>query len=133
MSWQTFVDTNLLGTGNIHQAAIFGLDGTLWATSGGFNPNAEEVKNIIESFDNTEKVQGNGIRCNEKKYYFVSGQETDDRKNYISIHCKQGADGIIAEKTIQAVIIGTYTEGTAAGAANKAVGDLGDYLRGLNY
>lgn len=36
-------------------------------------------------------------------------------------------------KTIQAVIIGTYTEEVAPGAANKVVGNLGDYLKSLNY
>ncbi|CAI2185163.1 1464_t:CDS:1, partial [Funneliformis geosporum] len=44
-----------------------------------------------------------------------------------------GGDGVVAYKTTQAVIIGVYKEGTAAGAANKVVGDLGDYLKGLSY
>ena len=36
MSWQTYVDTNLVGTGKVQKAAIFGLDGSQWATSAGF-------------------------------------------------------------------------------------------------
>lgn len=36
MSWQAYVDTNLLGTGKVQKAAIFGLDGSQWATSAGF-------------------------------------------------------------------------------------------------
>lgn len=37
MSWQGYVDTNLVGTGKISQAAIIGLKGGVWATSADFN------------------------------------------------------------------------------------------------
>lgn len=37
MSWQAYVDTNLVGTKKILKAAIYGHDGSLWATSQGFN------------------------------------------------------------------------------------------------
>jgi len=36
MSWQEYVDNQLLATGKIAQAAIYGHDGSLWATSPGF-------------------------------------------------------------------------------------------------
>lgn len=36
MSWQSYVDSNLLGTGSVQKAAIFGLDGSQWAISSGF-------------------------------------------------------------------------------------------------
>ena len=36
MSWQAYVDTNLVGTGKIVNAAIIGHDGNTWATSKGF-------------------------------------------------------------------------------------------------
>ena len=39
MSWQAYVDTNLVGTGKITKAAIHGHDGSLWATSKGFSVN----------------------------------------------------------------------------------------------
>ena len=37
MSWQAYVDTNMVGTGKILKAAIYGHDGSLWATTAGFN------------------------------------------------------------------------------------------------
>jgi hypothetical protein len=37
MSWQTYVDTNLVGTGHIKQGAIIGHNGSVWATTPGFN------------------------------------------------------------------------------------------------
>lgn len=36
MSWQSYVDTNLVGTGNVTSAAIVGLKGGVWAASTGF-------------------------------------------------------------------------------------------------
>ena len=36
MSWQAYVDNNLVGTGNVKQAALLGHDGTVWASSEGF-------------------------------------------------------------------------------------------------
>jgi profilin len=36
MSWQAYVDNQLLATGKIAQAAIYGHNGSLWATSPGF-------------------------------------------------------------------------------------------------
>jgi hypothetical protein len=37
MSWQSYVDDHLIGTGHVTQAAICGVDGALWAASAGFN------------------------------------------------------------------------------------------------
>ena len=56
MSWQSYVDTNLVGTGTVSQAAIVGLKGGVWASSSGFNvsgtwPLMEEILaavNILE-------------------------------------------------------------------------------------
>jgi profilin len=36
MSWQTYVDSNLVGTKKIAQAVIVGHDGNQWAASKGF-------------------------------------------------------------------------------------------------
>lgn len=36
MSWETYISSQLLGTGNVSKAAIHGLDGNPWASSAGF-------------------------------------------------------------------------------------------------
>lgn len=36
MSWQAYVDSNLCGTGQVSQAAIYGTNGAQWAASPGF-------------------------------------------------------------------------------------------------
>ena len=40
MSWQSYVDDHLIGTGHVTQGAICGVDGALWAASAGFNVRA---------------------------------------------------------------------------------------------
>ncbi|CAI2180231.1 8157_t:CDS:2 [Funneliformis geosporum] len=126
MSWQAYVDNQLLGTGKIAQAAIYGQNASLWATSPGFSLSQEEISTLVEAFDNAEKIQANGLYVNGLKYFALFHDD-------VNIHGKKGGDGVVAYKTTQAVIIGVYKEGTAAGAANKVVGDLGDYLKGLSY
>ncbi|CAB4436427.1 unnamed protein product [Rhizophagus irregularis] len=95
MSWQAYVDNQLLGTGKIAQAAIYGHNGSLWATSPGFSLSPEEIKTLVDAFDNAEKIQSNGIYANGVKYFALS----HDEKN---IHGKKGLDGVVAEKTAQA-------------------------------
>lgn len=41
MSWQAYVDSNLIGSGQITQAGIYGLQGGQWAASSGFNVSFE--------------------------------------------------------------------------------------------
>lgn len=40
MSWQDYVDNQLLGSQCVHRAVIAGLDGTVWAKSEGFEVSA---------------------------------------------------------------------------------------------
>lgn len=37
MSWQAYVDNNLIGSGQITQAGIYGIQGGQWAASPNFN------------------------------------------------------------------------------------------------
>jgi profilin len=129
MSWQSYVDDQLLGTGKIAKAAIYGHDGVLWATSPDFSLSKEEVLTLVEAFDKPDKIVTNGIYCGGTKYFALSHDDTNIHGKMV----KKGSDGIVAFKTSKAIIIGTYTEVTAPGAANKVVADLGDYLTGVGY
>ena len=37
MSWQSYVDDQMVATGHVLKGAITGLDGTVWATTPGFS------------------------------------------------------------------------------------------------
>jgi hypothetical protein len=47
MSWQAYVDNNLIGSGQIIQAGIYGLQGGQWAASSGFSVSFEYAWSFI--------------------------------------------------------------------------------------
>ncbi|KAJ3056551.1 hypothetical protein HK097_006184 [Rhizophlyctis rosea] len=80
MSWQSYVDINLLGTRKITKAAIHGLDGGLWATSMGFSVTSTEIQALLTANDSVKEFTLNGTcymltRADE---YFVNGYKHSD-------------------------------------------------------
>ncbi|KAI0795067.1 profilin [Abortiporus biennis] len=126
MSWQTYVDSNLVGTGKIAKAAILGQQGGVWATSSNFNLSPEEQKFIIDGYAHPDNVQAHGIRAEGQKYFTL--QATDR-----TIQGKKGADGIIIVKTKQAILVAVYSAPIQAPEANPIVENLADYLIGVGY
>merc|ERR1711879_623596 len=109
MSWQTYVDTNLVGTGAVTQAAIIGHDGNTWATSAGFAVSPS-----------------NGFELAGTRYVTI---RADDR----SVYGKKGSAGVITVKTSKAILIGVYNEKIQPGTAANVVEKLADYLIGQGF
>ncbi|KAG1136727.1 hypothetical protein G6F37_004370 [Rhizopus arrhizus] len=74
MSWQSYVDNNLIGSGNVSQAAICGQAGGVWAASAGFQPMTYEIRAIAEAFANPNIAAANGILIEGNKYIMVSAE-----------------------------------------------------------
>eukprot|EP00727_Mastigamoeba_balamuthi_P006272 m51a1_g2264 putative profilin ii (128) ;mRNA; f:339796-340778 len=127
MSWQAYVDQQLIGTGQINQGAILGLDGNIWAKSKDFALKAGEGAKLVANFKDPASAQGSGIYVNGNKYMTL---KADANSVYGK---KSGNGGVITVKTKQAVLVGLYPEGIQAGAATNVVERLGDYLRENNY
>ncbi|GAA5958405.1 hypothetical protein JCM21900_002184 [Sporobolomyces salmonicolor] len=126
MSWQTYVDSNLLGTGKISRAAILGQQGGVWATSAGYNLSADEQAAIVKTFSDPSQAQANGIRAAGQKFFTLTA---NDR----SVYGKKQADGIILVKTTQSVLVAEYAHPTVPGDATKIVEELADYLISVGY
>ncbi|KAI9018381.1 profilin [Hyaloraphidium curvatum] len=126
MSWQAYVDNNLLGTAKVTKAAIHGHDGSLWATSKGFAISAPEFQALFKAFKDPSGARASGLTLAGVKYIVL---RADDR----SIYGKKGAGGIACVKTKQAVIIGEYEEPIQPGECTKVVEGLADYLISVNY
>ncbi|GAA5917875.1 hypothetical protein JCM6882_003751 [Rhodosporidiobolus microsporus] len=126
MSWQAYVDNNLLGTGKITKAAILGQQGGVWAQSAGYDIATDEQAAITKAFSDPASVQGSGVRAQGQKFLTL---RADDR----SVYAKKAADGIVLVKTKQAVLVAEYAHPTLAGEAAKIVEDLADYLIGVGY
>ncbi|KAI0691432.1 profilin [Cytidiella melzeri] len=126
MSWQTYVDSNLVGSGKVAKAAIVGAQGGVWASTAGFNLSSEEQKVITTLHASPDTAQANGIRLAGQKYFTIEA-------NPRSIYGKKQADGCILVKTKQAILVAIYEGPTQAGEATPVVEGLADYLIGVGY
>ncbi|KAJ1955289.1 profilin, required for normal timing of actin polymerization in response to thermal stress, partial [Linderina pennispora] len=86
----------------------------------------EEFQNIKAGFDDAGVLQANGIRAAGTKYLALQVDSTH-------VHGKKGADGVLIDKTNQTIIVAVYDENTQPGEANKVLGSVSDYLRGIGY
>ncbi|KAE9393884.1 Profilin/allergen [Gymnopus androsaceus JB14] len=126
MSWQAYVDTNLVGSGKVTQAAICGLAGGVWATSSGFTLAPEEQKALVDAFSHTDVVQASGLRIAGEKYFTLQA-------NPRSIYLKKGPDGAVCVKTTQAVLCCVYKNPIQASEATIVAEGLADYLINAGY
>ncbi|KAI8913521.1 profilin [Gorgonomyces haynaldii] len=126
MSWQAYVDTNMVGTGKVSKAAIYGHNGQAWATSQGFHVSDTEIQVIVNAFKDASQIRASGIHVNGEKYFAL---RADDR----SVYGKKGTSGLVCVKTKQAILIGVYNEPVQFGEATKVVEALADYLISVNY
>ncbi|KAI0533398.1 profilin [Xylaria digitata] len=132
MSWQQYIDSSLVGSGHIDQAAIVSAAGdSVWATSAGFNVHPAELKTIVtilaaaenEKGDQTPvtTAQAEGIHVAGSRYVVarIAGR---------SIYARQGRTGICIAKTKQAFILAHHAETQVAGNASSTTEALADYL-----
>eukprot|EP00999_Lentomonas_sp_LEN2_P001447 NODE_2489_length_560_cov_77.891455_g2439_i0.p1 GENE.NODE_2489_length_560_cov_77.891455_g2439_i0~~NODE_2489_length_560_cov_77.891455_g2439_i0.p1 ORF type:complete len:127 (-),score=32.99 NODE_2489_length_560_cov_77.891455_g2439_i0:71-451(-) len=126
MSWQPYVDNNLIGTKQVSAAAIVGFNGSQWAASPGFTVGPQEVSALVKGFSDPSGLQAGGVTVNKVKYMYIV---SDDRV----VVGKKGATGVIAVKTKQAIIVGQYGDGIQPGACRKIVEGLADYLISQSY
>merc|ERR1711974_122293 len=69
MSWQTYVDKNLVGTGHCAQAAILGHNGAVWAKSAGFDVTPAEGAALVKGFASPSPLFASGIHLNKVRSF----------------------------------------------------------------
>merc|ERR1712137_910423 len=113
MSWQAYVDGQLLATKKVISGAITGHDGSTWAASAGFSCAAGEVSKLKTGFnagDSAAQQQPKlaaGLVLGGKKYMYLSGDKTT--MNFM-LAPGQGKGGATVAKSNQSFIIGTYDD-----------------------
>jgi len=110
----------------LKQAAIAGLDGSIWAKSAEFNITPEDVKKVLTNYNDTTAFASSGINLAGQKYFFLSGNED-------VLRGKQGKGGVHIMKTNQAVLVGVYDDPMLAPEAANITEGLGNYLKGCGY
>jgi len=126
MSWQNYIDKQLMGEGLIAKAVIAGLDGTVWAKSNNIEPTREELLKLASSFPDQSALTMSGVHLGGEKFVFLSGTDK-------VIRCKKGKTGMHCMKTQQAVLIAVYEEPVQCPQVAIIVEALGDYLISMSY
>ena len=128
MTWQAYVNDQLLSTQKIRHAIICGHDGTMWASSTGFSVTADELKSLVSKYEDVGTMSTNGLRLAGKKYMYLSN---DPEKGVI--RGKLGTSGIHCMKTKQTYIICLYDEASKPEEAATVTERLGEYLISVGY
>lgn len=126
MSWQHYVDDQLVGTGHVKKAIIIGHDGSSWSASPGFTIKPDEAKKLVAAFADSSSSLTQGIYLAGERYLVL---KADGR----SIYARKGTSGFVAVKTVQAVIISLYDESIQPGRCTTITERLADYLIENNY
>ena len=121
MSWQGYVD-NLITGKSATKAAIFGIQGGLWAKSANFNITDAEAATVVKGFTGGQTS------------YLLEGQKYQQlQANDTTINGKLGKGGFVAEKTNMAVVIAVYEDPIQPGTAAVGTGKMADFLRENSY
>ncbi|WVN87618.1 uncharacterized protein L203_102801 [Cryptococcus depauperatus CBS 7841] len=127
MSWQAYVDDQLINTGKITKAAILGKAGGIWAASRGYNLSQDEQNAITQKyFSQLDAVQANGITVNGFKFMTIQATQEE-------IIGRKGEKGVFIIPTKQAILVAEYDAPINAGDANVVVTKLADYLKSVQY
>jgi profilin len=126
MSWQAYVDSNLIGSGAVTAAGIYDHAGNPWAYSAGFAAQIAEVAAVsaAQAADPTS-LAGSGIVVAGVKYMFVSGDKDE-------VYGKKGNTGVVFCKCNTCILVGYHDDKIQPGACRTAVGKLADYLKENN-
>ena len=121
MSWQEYVDKNLVVPGKVLKGAIYSLGGDNMGQSKDFKITDSEAAALIKGFSDANAVRSVSPKVEGKKFIVV---KVDER----SLYAKEGTNGLCCVKTNSVVLIGYYDKTIQAGDANKSVEALADYL-----
>ncbi|CUM63126.1 uncharacterized protein PRCAT00000693001 [Priceomyces carsonii] len=126
MSWQAYTD-NLIATGKLDKSALYSKAGdSLWAQSGNFQLDPKEISEIAKGYDDPSSLQAHGLHVQGQKYFLLRADER-------SLYGKHDAEGVIAVRTKQAILIAHYPANVVPGEATTIVEKLADYLISVNY
>uniref|UniRef100_A0A336KD15 Profilin n=1 Tax=Culicoides sonorensis TaxID=179676 RepID=A0A336KD15_CULSO len=126
MSWQDYVDNQLIASHCVSKAAICGHDGSVWAKTDNFEVTQPEIMKLVQGFEKTELLTSGGVTLAGQRYIYLSGTDR-------VIRAKFGKTGVHCMKTTQAVIVSIYEEPVQPQQAASVVEKLGDYLITCGY
>ncbi|KAI6042736.1 profilin [Pisolithus marmoratus] len=123
MSWQDFIDEGLLEGGVVREAAIFGIEGGIWAQSAGCNISEDEQRAIVDGLNDPPlreiRVGARRYRCTMSSLDMILSKSAEADKT---------RGGCIIKKTHQAVIVAEYPPKSSEMDVLAGVDQLGNHL-----
>ena len=130
MSWQAYVDDNLIKSGMVTAAGIYDLQGNPWASSEGFALQVAEVA-AVSGWLHSGQVMGmaaSGALIAAEKYMFCRGDD-DDKWVYV----KKGKNGCVFIACTQCIVVCMHDDKTQQGACTAGAQKIADTLKGAGY
>ncbi|KAI5993459.1 profilin [Pisolithus albus] len=138
MSWQEFIDKGLLEGGIVTEAAIFGIEGGIWAQSAGCNISKDEQRAIVDGLNDPPlreiRVGGRQYRCTMSSLDLILSSKLSDAEGLESMVPSSSSSrglipgGCIIKKTNQAVIVAEYSSESSEMDVLAGVEQLGNYF-----
>jgi len=124
MSWQAYVDTNLIASGSVTAAGIYDLQGNPWAYSAGFAAQIAEVAAVSGHMHTGDPsgLAGTGVVVAGVKYMYVQGSGDE-------VYGKKGNEGVVFAKCATCILVGYHNDKIQPGACRSVVGKLADFLK----
>ncbi|KAB8279778.1 profilin [Aspergillus minisclerotigenes] len=124
MSWQDYVDHQLIRQGLAH-AAFIGEDLAVWASSEGFNLSEAERRAMFDAFGNPDHVYESGLYLTGRHFHPVAA---DDR----IIKVTQGRNGAMLVRMKSFIIVGEYGD-LAPAQGQHFINKVADQLTASGY
>ena len=121
MSWQEYVDDQIMADGHVKKAAIIGLDGEIWAKTENCDITTDEAELFASNYTNVSHFYANGIIMAKTKFFYLSGTDR-------VLRGKKSKNGFHSIRTESAIIIAIYEEPVTAQHVATIVETLGEYL-----
>ncbi|PVF98739.1 profilin, partial [Serendipita vermifera] len=122
-----YVETNLVGTGKVSQAAILGIkQKAIWGQQKDEAKRVKEISKAVDAFNNLEATRTAGVTISGVRYIVTVAEEN-------LIRGMKGQHGCILVKTTQTVLVALYDNNVQAQECSAVVEGLGAYLRSVNF
>ena len=123
MSWQAYVDDNLIASGMVTAAGIYDLQGNRGVLAG-FAAQIAEVAAISGHLHaDASGLAATGLVIAGVKYMFVRGETGE------YVVGKKGNEGVVVYKCNTCLVVAYHNDKIQPGACNMTVGKLVDFLK----
>ncbi|EPS26373.1 Profilin-2 [Penicillium oxalicum] len=123
-TWQAYVDSSLMGSGQFQKAGVLAADFSgLEAATPGFALSQEDINSLASAFTSSDNAFANGFSIAGEKYVCIKADER-------SLYGKKGKEGAIVVRASACTMIGVHGATVQTTNAATVVENLIDYING---